>query len=135
MVEQARANFPDLDFTVGRFVQLLRPRTAAAWGALVAWYSFVHLAPSELAPTLRTVAATLRPDGVLALALHLGDEVRHVDTLCGTAVDVDFVLHDRDQVLAAFAEAGLTVDEWYVRSPVGPEAQTVRLYVLARRPA
>ncbi|MCA0295882.1 MAG: DUF480 domain-containing protein [Actinobacteria bacterium] len=135
MIEQARANYDDLDFQVGRFTQLLRPRTAAAWGAIVAWYSFVHLAASELAPTLRTVGETLRPDGRLALAVHLGEGVRHVDVLCRTPVDLDFVLHDRDQVLAAIAEAGLVADEWYVRSPVGPEADTLRLYVLARRPA
>ena len=134
MVEQARLNFPDLDFQVGRFHQLLRPRTAAAWGAIVAWFSFVHLAPSELSHTLRTVTATLRPGGVLALAVHLGSEVRQVRDLCGVAVDVEFVLHDRSQVVAAVAAAGLTVEEWYVRSPLPDEAQTVRLYLLARRP-
>ncbi len=134
MVEQAKANFADLDFGVGRFHQVLRPRTAAAWGAIVAWYAFVHLAPSELAPTLRTVGATLRPGGTLALAVHLGDGIVHANELCGVPVDLDFVGHDRDQVLAAMAEAGLEVAEWYVRSPVPDEAQTVRLYVLARRP-
>jgi uncharacterized protein YceH (UPF0502 family) len=134
MVDQARANFADLDFGVGRFHQVLRPRTAAAWGAIVAWYAFVHLAPSELAPTLRTVGATLRPGGTLALAVHLGDGIVHSDELCGVPVDLDFVTHDRDQVLAALAEAGLEVAEWYVRSPVPDETQTVRLYVLARRP-
>lgn len=134
MVEQARANFGDLDFGVGRFHQVLRPRDAAAWGAIVAWYAFVHLAPSELAPTLRTVGATLRPGGTLALAVHLGDGVIHADDLFGVPVDLDVVGHDRDQVLAAVAEAGLEVAEWYVRSPVPEEAQTVRLYVLARRP-
>lgn len=135
MVAQARSNFPDLDFEVGRFEQLLRPRTAAAWGAIVAWYCFVHLAPSELAHALRTVGATLRPGGVLALALHLGDGIMHADELFGVPVDVDFVTHDRDQVLTAVREAGLVVEEWFVRSPVPSEAQTVRLYVLVSRPA
>ncbi|PKQ21830.1 MAG: DUF480 domain-containing protein [Actinobacteria bacterium HGW-Actinobacteria-5] len=134
MVEQARAAYPDLDFSVGRFHQLLRPRNAAAWGTILAWYCFVHLAPSELASTLRSVSATLRPGGTLALALHTGGEVLHVDTLLGTAVDLDYVLHPRDQVLAAVADAGLEVAEWYERKPVPEEAQTVRLYVLARRP-
>jgi uncharacterized protein YceH (UPF0502 family) len=135
MVAQARANFPDLDFTVGRFDQLLRPRNAAAWGAIVAWYSFVHLAPSELAPTLRTVGSTLRPGGVFAFAVHLGDGIMHADDLFGTPVDVDFVTHDREEVLAAVTQAGLALDEWFVRSPVPSEAQTVRLYVLAHAAA
>lgn len=133
MIAQARANFADLDFAVGRFHQLLRPRDAAAWGAIVAWYAFVHLAPSELPGVLRSVATTLAPGGVLALALHLGDGIVHADELFGVPVDLDFVTHDRDQVLAAVGEAGLQVDEWYVRSPVPGEAQTVRLYVLASR--
>ncbi|MCB0913481.1 MAG: DUF480 domain-containing protein [Propionibacteriaceae bacterium] len=134
MVEQAREAYPDLDFTVGRFHQLLRPRDAAAWGTIVAWYCFVHLAPSELAPTLRTVASTLRPGGTLALALHTGGEVRHVDEFLGAEVDLDFVLPTREQVLAAVTEAGLSAAEWYERAPVPEEAQTTRLYVLARRP-
>jgi len=120
---------------VGRFEQLLRPRDAAAWGAVVAWYSFVHLAPSELAPIMRTIAATLRPGGTFALALHLGEGVVHADDLFGTAVDVDFVTHDRDEVLAAVSEAGLEVAEWFVRSPVPSEAPNLRLYVLAQAPA
>jgi len=135
MVEQARTNFADLDFAVGRFHQLLRPRDAAAWGAIVAWYAFVHLAPSELAPTVRTVGATLRPGGVFALAVHVGGRIVHAESLFGVPVDLDFVKHDQEQVLAAVAAAGLEVAEWYVRSPVPTEAQTERLYIVARRPA
>lgn len=135
MVEQARANFPDLDFAVGRFEHLLRPRDAAAWGGIVAWYAFVHLAPSELPGVLRTVGATLAGDGVLAFAVHLGEGVMHAGALCGVEVPLDFVLHDRHQVLAAVAAAGLVVHEWYVRSAAPAEARTERLYVLAGRPA
>ena len=134
MIEQARGNFPDLDFQVGRFHQLLRPRNAPAWGAIVAWLAFGHLAPSELAPTLRTVAGTLRPGGVLALAAQLGGTVLRPTELFGVEVDLEFVLHDREQVLAACAAAGLTEDEWYVRSPLAAEPQTERLYLLARTP-
>lgn len=132
MIARARANFGDLEFEVGRFDQLLRPRNAAAWGAIVAWYSLVHLAPSELTPTIRRVGATLRPGGVLALAVHLGDGIVHADELFGIPVELDFVTHDRDEVIAAVTQAGLVVEEWFVRSPVPSEAQTVRLYVLAR---
>lgn len=135
MIEQARKNFPDLDFSVGRFQQLLRPQQAAAWGAIVAWYAFVHLAPSEWTPLLHSLAQTLRPGGTLAVAVHVGGEVRHVDELFGVPVDVDFVFPEAEQVLAAAAAAGLEVDEWYLRSSLPDEAQTRRLYLLARRGA
>ena len=60
-----------------------------------------------------------------------------VEQLCGEPVELEFVLHDRDEVLAAVTAAGLTDVEWYLRSPHpgGIEAATERLYVLARRPA
>ena len=67
------------------------------------------------------------------LEQELGDRVRHADSLCGVEVDLDYVLHDRQQVLAALAASDLVVDEWYVRAPVGGEADTKRLYVLARK--
>ncbi|MFT4295459.1 MAG: DUF480 domain-containing protein [Micropruina sp.] len=132
MVAVASREFPDLDFEVGNLFTLLKPRTAAGWGAAVAWYSLVHLAGSELAPAVAALARTLAPGGVLAVAVHAGDEVRRVTELVGESVELDFVLHDQGQLLAAFAAAGLTGVEWYRRGPSGDEASTERLYVLGR---
>lgn len=135
MVEVARREFPDLDFSVGNLFTLLKPRTAAGWGAVVAWYALVHLAGSELNPAIAALARTLAPGGVLAVAVHVGAEVRHVEELVGEEVDVDFVLHDPEQMLAAFQAAGLANLEWYRRNPYPDEAQTERLYLLARSPS
>lgn len=134
MVAEARERFPDVEFEQGDLTRLLRPRTAPGWGAVLAWYSLVHLAGSELREVVAALARVLDDDGWLVLALHVGDEgVRHVDTLCGEAVDLDFVLHDREQVLDAVRAAGLVDVEWYLRGPYDVEAQTERLYVLARK--
>lgn len=133
MIAQAKAN-TDLEFSVGRFEQLLRPRNAAAWGTIVAWYSLVHLAPSELPGVLTTVAATLRPGGILALALRTGASIDHRNELFGVEVDLDFVEHSQEEVATALTQAGLEVAEWYVRSPVAAESASPRLYLLARRP-
>lgn len=134
MVEQARLWFPALEFETGDLRNLLRPPAAPAWAAITAWYALVHLAGSELAAALAAMARVLAPDGVLALAVHAGNAVHHVDELCGEPVDLDFVLHDQDEVLAALAAAGLTDVEWYRRGPLAAEITTERLYVLARRP-
>lgn len=133
MIARARADFGDLEFMVGRFDQVMRPRTAAAWGAVIAWYSLVHLAPSELEPTLAQVATTMAPGAILAFGLHLGEGLLHRDELFDTRIDIDWVLQDRDQVLAAVQGAGFAVTEWYVRSPLPTETGTNKLYVLAAR--
>jgi uncharacterized protein YceH (UPF0502 family) len=134
MLAEARERFPHVEFELGDLTRLLRPRTAPGWGAVLAWYSLVHLAGSELREAVASLARVLDDDGWLVIALHVGDEgVRHVDTLCGEAVDLDFVLHDREQVLDAVRAAGLVDVEWYLRGPYDVEAQTERLYVLARK--
>ena len=53
MVEEARRRFPDGDYVVGDLRSLMRPAVDAGWGAVLAWYSLIHLAPSELARRLR----------------------------------------------------------------------------------
>jgi uncharacterized protein YceH (UPF0502 family) len=139
MVAEARKLFGDvegdLEFEVGDLANLLRPRAAAGWAAITAWYAFVHMATSELPAVLAGLARVLVPGGWLAFALHVGEEVRHVDELFGAPIDLDFVLHDASEVVDAVTAAGLVDVEWYMRSPLPDvEAATDRLYVVARRP-
>lgn len=135
MIAEAKARHREVSFEIGDFRRLLRPRTAAGWSAITAWYALVHLTEAELPDVITALGATLTRGGVLALATHVGPETRHVTDLLGHIVEVDFVLHDPDVVLAAVATAGLELGEWYVRSPIpGVEPETSRLYVVARKP-
>jgi uncharacterized protein YceH (UPF0502 family) len=135
MVDEARNRFPDLEFQVGDLTTLLRPRAAAGWSAITAWYAFVHMAPAELPAVIAGLVRVLVPGGRLAFALHVGEEVHHVDELFGAPVDLDFVLHDAAEVVEAVTAAGLVDVEWYLRSPLPDvEVTTDRLYVVARRP-
>ncbi len=138
MVAQARARHPDLTVIQGSFTVPPMPRGGdprdPGWALVTAWYAFVHLAPSELVPTLTALTRVLRRGGVLALATHLGRDLRHPGSVCGVATDLEFVLHDADSVVAAAEAAGLVEIEWYRRSPVPSEAATERLYLLGRRP-
>lgn len=134
MVAQARGLFPELTFLAGDLRNLMRPNAAPAWGAVVGWYALVHLAGSELAGAVAALGRVVRPGGWVALALHVGTEVHHVDTWFDTDVDLDFVLHDAAQVRQACTAAGLVVREWYLRGPLDGEVATDRIYVLAQRP-
>ncbi len=135
MVAEAKLRHPSVGFEVGDLRRLLRPRTAAGWSAITAWYALVHLTESELPDAIRALGSTLVSGGLLALAVHVGPETRHTSDLLGHVVDVDFVLHDPEVVRAAVKAAGLEIAEWYVRSPLPAiESETTRLYVVARRP-
>lgn len=135
MVSEARRRFPHVVFEVANMRDLPPPPSSDGWGAIVAWYAMVHMAPSELPRTIGALAERLAPDGWLALSLHLGPEVRHLTAWWDRPVDVEFVLHREGPVLHAVTSAGLELVESYARSPLADiEVATRRLYVLARRP-
>lgn len=125
---------PELTIEPVGLDMLLRPKTAAAWGVLLAWYSLIHLAPSELPDAFARMARTLRPGGYVVAAFHAGNDVRHADEWLGAAVDLDIVLHDPATLVAAAQASGLTVVEWYVRG-ASDEEQFDRCYLVARRDA
>ena len=137
MVAEARARHPELQFVQGSFVVPPMPRGGdprdPGWALVTAWYAFVHLAASELAPTIAALARVLRRDGILALATHVGHEIQHPGILWGVPTELDFVLHDVDRLVAAAQAAGLVDVEWYRRSPLPHEAPTERFYLVGRR--
>jgi uncharacterized protein YceH (UPF0502 family) len=135
MVEQARARFPGVRYDVADLTRLIRPGIADGWGAVLGWYSLIHLAGSELPGAVAALARPLAPSGVLVLALHAGDEVRHLASWFDHDVELDVVLHNPRDVVAAVTAAGLRDIEWYVRGPLAARGETTdRLYVLARTP-
>ena len=135
MVEEARRRYPGVCYQVGDLRRLMRPTTHDGWGAVLAWYSLIHLAGSELPAAIAALARPLRPNGWLVLALHAGAEVRTVTDWFGHEIDLDFVLHDRAEVVATVERAGLLDVEWYQRGPFASRGETTqRLYVLARKP-
>lgn len=134
MVNTARRHYPDLRFTVGSMFNLLKPPAAQGWAAITCWYGMVHLAESELQQAFSSFARVLAPGGQVAVALHVGSEVRHLDQFLEHPVDIDFVLQSADTVGAAATQAGLRVDEWYLRGSYPDEVQTERFYLLATLP-
>jgi len=136
MVEEARRRFPDGDYQVGDLRQLMRPISAPGWSAVLAWYSLIHLAASELPSALAALTRPLVPGGWLVVALHAGAEVSHVDDWFDAPVDLDFVLHEPADIVNLVEAAGLTDLEWYHRGPFSCRGETTqRLYVIGRKQA
>jgi uncharacterized protein YceH (UPF0502 family) len=134
MVEEARRRYPGVGYQVGDLRRLMRPATHDGWGAVLAWYSLIHLAASELPAAIGSLTRPLRTNGWLVLALHTGAGIRTVTDWFGHGIDLDFVLHDPAEILAAVEQSGLLDVEWYHRGPFTPRGETTqRLYVLARK--
>jgi hypothetical protein len=135
MVDEARRRHPGVNYEVGDLRRLMRPGTHDGWGAVLAWYSLVHLAESELPAAVAALVRPLRSGGRLVLALHAGAEIRTVTDWFGHEVDLDFVLHDVTRVVTTVEQANLVDVEWYLRGPFTSRGETTqRLYVIARKP-
>ncbi len=138
MVEWARAGHPEVEFRQGSFVVPPMPRGGdprdPGWHLITAWYAVVHLAGSEIAPTVAALTRVLRRGGTLALATHVGHEVLHPGSVVGVPTALDFVLHDEATLIGACEAAGLVDLEWYVRGPLADEAMTPRMYLIGRKP-
>lgn len=135
MVDEARRRYPGVTYEVGDLRRLMRPSTHDGWGAVVAWYALIHFAASELPDAIGSLARPLRSNGWLAIALSAGAEVRTLSDWFGHEIDLDFVFHDRAEIVAIVEQAGLRDIEWYHRGPVTSRGEaTERLYVLARKP-
>lgn len=134
MIRQARLARPDLTFEVRDLRRLMRPTDADGWGVVLAWYSLVHLAESELREALAALARPLRSGGYVVVSLYAGPSIRHVTELWDIPIDLDFVHHDPAAVIAAAEAAGLSDLEWYERGHLPRDGAPVhRFYLIGRR--
>ncbi|MFH8371003.1 class I SAM-dependent methyltransferase [Streptomyces sp. NPDC018031] len=131
MVATGRARYPAVEFREGDLLAL--PAEDGAFGAALALYTIIHIAPGDLGRVFTEVRRVLRPGGLFLVSFHTGDEVRHLDTWWGHEVDVDFHFLDPTRIAGLLEEAGFTVEMRLERAPYPHEAETRRGYLLGRR--
>jgi ubiquinone/menaquinone biosynthesis C-methylase UbiE len=132
MIDVARREQPGAEFRVGDLLSL--PAADGEFGAVVAFYSIIHLAPGELPAALAEMHRVVRPGGLALLAFHIGTEVRHFSDWLGQDVDVDFRFYEPDDVAALLEAAGFTLQARLERRAYPAEVDTRRAYLLAGRP-
>jgi SAM-dependent methyltransferase len=137
MVEEARRRTPEVEFVAGdmrRLAEIVDAEASGGLAGIVAFYALVHVAKEDLEATLADVGRALAPDGLLLVALHVGDEVRHVEDLWGEAVSLDFVFFEVEELERALETSGFVIEELLTREPYPDvEVATRRIYALARR--
>ena len=134
MVAVARNLTPGVEFRQGDMCSLNLPDSSFA--GVIAFYSIIHLSRDELNVVALEISRILAPGGRAALAFHVGDEVRHVESLWGIKTDLHFNFLQPVAVEAALERAGLEVIQSTTRPPYAPEveSQTTRHYSVVQRP-
>jgi SAM-dependent methyltransferase len=134
MVEQARQLNPSIPFRQGDILSL-DDVADNSYGGIAAFYSVVHIPRGKVVQALKELRRVLRPKGVLLLAFHVGQEVKHLDEWWGKEVSVDFLFFGTEEMKGYLTAAGFALEEVIEREPY-PEAveyQSRRAYVFARK--
>jgi SAM-dependent methyltransferase len=131
MVTLGRREYPGVEFRQGDLLAL--PAGHREFGAVVAFYSIIHLEAGELGPAFAEMARVLRPGGRALVSFHGGTEVRHLDQWFERPVDLDFRFFEPEQVAETMEESGLSVEATLERVHYPDEVDTRRIYLLASR--
>ncbi len=133
MVERARHLTPGVEFRQGDMMALDIPDET--WAGIVAFYSIIHIPRADIVKALLELRRVLRPDGLLLLTFHIGDDTIHLDHWWDQAVCVDFFFFRSAEMAAYLTSAGFEIEEIIEREPYPDvEHQSRRSYIFARRP-
>ena len=131
MVAQARARHPDLEFSTGSMTALPAPDRSR--DGLVCFYALIHMIDdADVRTALAEFRRVLADGGLLLLAVHAGEEVRHSAEWFGAVVDVSFRFFDPGWLSAELDRAGFAIEALTRRQPYPDEVATQRSYFLAR---
>ncbi len=106
-----------------------------SYGGIAAFYSIVHIPRRKVVQALQEFKRVLRPQGVLLLAFHIGQEIKHLDEWWGKEVSVDFLFFETEEMKSYLMTAGFGLEEVIERDPY-PEAveyQSRRAYIFAKK--
>jgi SAM-dependent methyltransferase len=131
MIEIARRLNPAMGFDVADMRSL--PLGDGAAGAIVAFYSLIHIPRDEVPSVLREFRRVLMPSGRLLLAVHGGSGNTESDEFLGIKAHFEATLFDKEELIALVEGAGFELTSATVRAPYEFESQTPRLYVAATR--
>jgi SAM-dependent methyltransferase len=133
MVDQARKLNPDIPFREGNMLSL--DLADGSLAGIAAFYAIVNIPRLSLPSVFREMHRVLRPEGLLLLAFHTGNEVLHEDELWGKKISMDFLLFPPSEIKLTLEAAGFTIEEVVERGPYPEvEYQSQRAYIFARKP-
>ena len=133
MIEEAQRLNPEIPFHQGDMLAL--PDPDSSWGGIAAFYCIIHIPRQRIVEALSEMKRVLKSGGVLLLAFHIGEEIKHLDEWWEKAVNLDFAFFLPREMENWLREAGYEIVGVLVRAP-NPEVEveTKRAYIFARKP-
>jgi ubiquinone/menaquinone biosynthesis C-methylase UbiE len=130
MLAHARSAHPDTTFLEGRLDSV--PFGAGEADGILAWYSLIHTAPSDVPDVFAEFGRLLRDGGMLLIGFQAGAGERTVKNAYGHRVQLHAFLHDVARAAAQLTRAGFTI-EMRVERAARPHERHAQGFVLARR--
>lgn len=133
MLREARRRNQGMQFIEGDMTAL--PLNDESLAGIVAFYSICNVRHDLLGRVFTEMHRTLRPNGPLLLAFHIGDWTESIDELWGHSVSMDFYGYQPAMIASLMSEVGFLIQEAQERAPYAPEVeyQSYRAYILARK--
>jgi SAM-dependent methyltransferase len=131
MVAIARRDYPSSRFEVGTMTDL--DLADASVAGIVAFWSVIHVPDHAIPGVFEEFRRVLRPQGLLLVGFHVGDETRHrSEGYTGRPVNVDSH-HRRPETMTRWLrEAGFRIEAELVMAPDEPVPGAV---IFARKDA
>jgi SAM-dependent methyltransferase len=116
MIAIARRDHPELRFDVGTMTELDLEDDSV--GGIVAFWSVIHV-PDHAVPTVfEQFRRVLRPQGLLLVGFHVGDETRHTsEGYTGRPINVDSHRRRPGTISGWLREAGFAIEAELVLRP------------------
>ena len=128
MIAIAQRDYPDLRFEVGTMTDLDLADDSVV--GIVAFWSVIHVPDHAIPGVFEEFRRVLRPQGVLLVGFHVGDETRHSsEGYTGRPIHVDSHHRQPSQVMGWLRDTGFTIEAELVFEP---DADTPGAVIIAR---
>jgi len=131
MIAIARRDYPGLRFEVGTMTDLDLADDSVV--GIVAFWSVIHVPDHAIPGVFEQFRRVLRPQGLLLVGFHVGDETRHSSEGCtGRPINVDSHHRRPDTMTGWLRDAGFTIEAELV---IGPAEDVPGAVLFARSDA
>jgi SAM-dependent methyltransferase len=131
MIAIARRDYSGLRFEVGTMTDLDLADDSVV--GIIAFWSVIHVPDHAIPGVFEQFRRVLRPQGLLLVGFHVGDETRHTsEGYTGRPINVDSYHRLPSKMMSWLRDAGFTIEAEMV---IGPDEDVPGAVIFARSDA